>query len=146
MTAPGKVESIGRSSYNDIYGGLRVQDRGAASSLEVYLVEPSSRAEADLASAAKPLPVVFRKAVQSQASLAALNARLGGAMPPLSKEGVQVADSWASMQTGRLHVDVVHLKAGDREKIATAIHSQLFDLSDTPKLYSDARRPQSTTP
>lgn len=138
MTSPGKVSSLGRSRYNDIYGGLRVHDRGAASTLDVYLVEFSSSAQSDLGSAAKPLPVVFLKAAQSQASLEALNARLGGARSLLSKAGVEVGDSWTQGPPGRLYVDVVHLKAGDREKIATAIHSDAFELASIPGLYGDS--------
>ncbi len=147
MTAPGKVEAIGRSRYSGIYGGLRVQDHGAASSLEVYLVEPSSSAEAGLTSAAAPLPVVFRKAALSEQSLYALETRMDDALPLLQREGVLIASSAPHMQTGQLDVTVVHLEAGDRETIARAIHSELFSLSNTPALYSDSRRPQaSTTP
>jgi hypothetical protein len=144
MSAPGRVESMGRSRYNDIYGGLRVHDRGAASSLDIYLVEPSSSAEADLTSAAQPLPVVFHKAALSEKSLYALETRLDDALPLLRNEGVLIAASAPLTQTGRLDVEVVHLEAGDREKIATAIHSDLFDVSDVPEVYSDVRMPQAT--
>jgi hypothetical protein len=144
MSAPGKVESMGRSRYKDIYGGLRVHDRGAASSLDIYLVEPSSSAEADLTSAARPLPVVFHKAALSEESLNALETSLDNALVHLRKEGVLIASSGPQTQTGRLDVEVLHLKAGDREKIATAMHSDRFDVSDVPELYSDQRMPQAT--
>jgi hypothetical protein len=99
----------------------------------------------DFAAAAAPLPIAFRKASLSQESLYALETRLDDATLLLRKEGVLIATSMPQMETGRLRVQVLHLKAGDREKIATSIHSDLLDLSNTSELATAANTHPRTT-
>jgi hypothetical protein len=132
MTAPDAIDRVGRREFGEIYGGLAcVHD---CASIEIYLTKPSFFAEAAFVAESHGLPVRFRTVPQSLDSLEALQNRLGEAMPRLRLRGVLIASSWTVVRTGRLSVEVVHLKAGDEQTIASVIGSRLFDVHDTPGL------------
>ena len=109
MVVPDKIQSLGASTYANLYGGLVVINSGA--SYQVFLTKLDPAVEAAFVSAAGGANLQFHRTAQSQRSQYAAQAKLMAHMSQLGSDGVDILDIIPEVRTGRLIVDVLASKS-----------------------------------